>query len=218
LQSRRPGKKIAAPPKLTMNMKSTGKSRSRWRLCCIIPLLLWHGTPALAENDSTESAIRFLSQTEAMVYPTEGGCLQGDEATRQLFYQQMSALRQLTGRHDLSLVPVLIPYIYYTDDPSFEDGITHDPRPPRHDVKWWIFHYPAFETIVMTPGSGPILAKYALDTNNPGGYRMHAFDALKTMYPGVSTVAVPSPEERALLERIENGEVKPFPRASPTEK
>lgn len=173
---------------------------------------------AKVQGPVVAGAVKFLSETEAMENPRIDLHLTDvakREAAEDLYVRQMAALRELTGERDASLIPLLIPYIHYTDDFSFRND--WKPRPqttpnPKPDLKAWAFHWPAFAVIAMTPGSGPILAKYILNPKNPDRYKMHAFEILGTMYPGVHEAEVSGPAAKeALLERIENGEVKERP-------
>jgi hypothetical protein len=210
-----------------LGARSTDKMRpskvSTYCLCLASLVLLSTAPTAVAEDDSVGEAIQVLSKTKAMAFPEiemKSPDPKKAEAARELFATQLKALRKLTGERNPSLVQVLIPYIYYTDDYSFESHLIPTSKTKVPELKTWAFHWPAFAVIAMTPGSGRILAKYVLDTKNDAGYRMHAFDVLGTMYPGVSsiedaqtpeTVAMESPAARSLLTRIENGDVKPYP-------
>jgi len=122
---------------------------ARW-VCCALLILLSHGTLIFADTDSVENPVEFLSETKAMASPEFEW--NKNDSSRELFTKQLTALRRLVGTHDPSLFPLLIPYIYYTDDYSFLVVIggpaPHQTRPV--DLKSWAFHWPALAEVLTT--------------------------------------------------------------------
>jgi hypothetical protein len=129
---------------------AVGQVISARRACFIFIILLGKGTLISAGTDSAENPVQFLSETQPMAFPEFEQ--NKNDASRDLFARQLTALRRLAGTHDPSLFPLLIPYIYYTDDYSFLVVIggpaPHQTRPV--DLKSWAFHWPALAEVLTT--------------------------------------------------------------------
>ena len=159
-------------------------------LCSVYFAVVGQFGVTLAESSPTEDPLRVLNGTKAMVSPdVETGLTDPirRKAAKSLFSRQMVALRQLAAKSDPSLIPLLIPYIYYTDEPSIIIGGGRPTPPPS--LESWAFHWPALAMIEKYPfQASPELAKFILNTKNELGFRMHAFEALvRQAKPGFST-------------------------------
>jgi len=192
---------------------------TRWVCGCIL-LVLLPGTWASARDKSIENAVQLLCNTKAIQFPEIEW--NHDDASRQLFDKQLAALRHLVGIRERSLVPIVIPYLYYSDNYPPMGFVDPAPSGKRQvDLKSWAFHCPAMAVVCSMPDvAGPMMSKYILDPGNGWGFRMHTLEVLGTMYPGVTSLqqdqndirtVINSPATKALLDAIADGVLKPYP-------
>lgn len=156
------------------------------RICWFLLLCtLFLGLDVFGQNEQTGDA-RLLAGSTPFLYPyieVSVTDLKQRTSAEKVIAAQMRALEKLKGCQDVSVVPILIPYLNYTTGVlppsrfSLHGALSKESTVP--DTELLSKNWPAFGIILHMHNSDKVLVQYLQDKKNPPNCRLAALVVLR---------------------------------------